>query len=630
MLNIDWFNPYKETLYSVGAIYLIVQNLPRSERFKVENIILVGLIPGPTEPSKHINTYLDPLIDDLLKLYYGIEMKDPLSTSGYTKIRAVLSCIVCDIPATRKVCGFLGCNATMGCSKCQKKIVTTSFGSKPDYSGFDLSSWTPRTHSEHHETCIKAKNAPTPTERFRIEKQHGARYSELLRLPYFDVIRYHTVDPMHNLFLGIAKNSIITWKDLNIISSANYSELQAKVDAIKPPPKLGRIPRKIGSGFSSFTADEWKNWILLYSGYALHGILPAQDYNCWLIFVKACIFICQLVITRQDAFNAHKLILQYCKTFEQLYGSDRCTPNMHMACHIYDCILDYGPLAAFWAFSFERYNGILENLKLSWCGPEKQMLKKFIDIQSIHYLKASSDPFFDMVYSGIIHPNSSFTSIDQMAFQTDFLSKQSTNFSCQVCEIDATFKSLYKLLPPIREKCFKDRDMADLNIVYSLLYPSQNFEILTLSRFYHKVNQIIINGEVFISTQSRSEQSAAVLAHWPSIRGIDTTGDAPVRIGIISSIIEHVATIKTSATDIIKTQKHVFAYVQWLQDHTRNDYFKSPCIISSSIFDDEGPANVVPVSRLIARCAIVHDLLCEFDYGEDRICVSIPLFKKVL
>ena len=70
--------------------------------------------------------------------------------------------------------------------------------------------------------------------------------------------------------------------------------------------------------------------------------------------------------------------------------------------------------------------------------------------------------------------------------------------------------------------------------------------------------------------------------------------------------------------------------MQWLQDHTRRDYFKSPCIISSSIFDDEGPANFVPVSRLIARCAIVHDLLYEFDYGEDRICVSIPLFKKVL
>ena len=35
--------------YSVGAIYLIIQNLPRSMRYKRENVILVGLIPGPKE-----------------------------------------------------------------------------------------------------------------------------------------------------------------------------------------------------------------------------------------------------------------------------------------------------------------------------------------------------------------------------------------------------------------------------------------------------------------------------------------------------------------------------------------------------------------------------------------------------
>lgn len=37
--------------YSVGAIYLIVLNLPRHERFKEENIILVGMTPGPNEPK---------------------------------------------------------------------------------------------------------------------------------------------------------------------------------------------------------------------------------------------------------------------------------------------------------------------------------------------------------------------------------------------------------------------------------------------------------------------------------------------------------------------------------------------------------------------------------------------------
>ena len=32
-LNIDWLQPFKRTNYSVGAIYVAVQNLPREERF---------------------------------------------------------------------------------------------------------------------------------------------------------------------------------------------------------------------------------------------------------------------------------------------------------------------------------------------------------------------------------------------------------------------------------------------------------------------------------------------------------------------------------------------------------------------------------------------------------------------
>ena len=53
-LNIDWFDPFdpfEETQYSAGAIYLTVFNLPRAERLKFENIILVAMIPGPHEPS---------------------------------------------------------------------------------------------------------------------------------------------------------------------------------------------------------------------------------------------------------------------------------------------------------------------------------------------------------------------------------------------------------------------------------------------------------------------------------------------------------------------------------------------------------------------------------------------------
>lgn len=43
MLNIDWFQPFKYTNYSVGAIYMTILNLPRHLRFKKKMSFLLGL-----------------------------------------------------------------------------------------------------------------------------------------------------------------------------------------------------------------------------------------------------------------------------------------------------------------------------------------------------------------------------------------------------------------------------------------------------------------------------------------------------------------------------------------------------------------------------------------------------------
>ncbi len=61
--------------------------------------------------------------------------------------------ITCDIPASRKVasrkvCGFLGHNAALGCNKCFKTFDVVSPG-VTDYSGFDRENWVLRTC----ETC---------------------------------------------------------------------------------------------------------------------------------------------------------------------------------------------------------------------------------------------------------------------------------------------------------------------------------------------------------------------------------------------------------------------------------------------------------------------------------------------
>ena len=141
LINVDWFQPYKHIQYSVGAIYIAILNYPRHLRYLRENMILVGVLPGPHEPSLHINSYLEPLVRELISLWRGIEMD---TTEGSKVIRAALLCNSSDIPATRKNGGFVGHAALKGCSQCLKEFPTNVFGEKPDYSGFNPTSWPKR------------------------------------------------------------------------------------------------------------------------------------------------------------------------------------------------------------------------------------------------------------------------------------------------------------------------------------------------------------------------------------------------------------------------------------------------------------------------------------------------------
>ena len=121
------------------------------------------------------------------------------------------------------------------------------------------------------------------------------------------------------------------------------------------PHDIGRTPRKIECNFAGFTADQWKNWTVIYSSYARQGILPQKDLDCWLLFVNACKIMGIKVITTEDIALGDSYMMQVV----QLYGSEVVTPNMHLHGHLKECVNEFGPFHGFWCFSFERYNASL-------------------------------------------------------------------------------------------------------------------------------------------------------------------------------------------------------------------------------------------------------------------------------
>ena len=93
MLNVDWFQPFKRRSdYSVGVIYFVVMNLPRSQRFKFENVIIGGIIPS-LESEPKLNTFLEPCVDELNGLWKGILLfYQPFSCSTKNSCCSTLCC----------------------------------------------------------------------------------------------------------------------------------------------------------------------------------------------------------------------------------------------------------------------------------------------------------------------------------------------------------------------------------------------------------------------------------------------------------------------------------------------------------------------------------------------------------
>ncbi|RHZ57709.1 hypothetical protein Glove_384g66 [Diversispora epigaea] len=127
------------------------------------------------------------------------------------------------------------------------------------------------------------------------------------------------------------------------------------------PADLGRIPGKIycGEGFSNFTADQWRIFISIYATVVLWEYLEEVDRKILTYFVRICHLFVNRILETKSLDEIHKKIVDV-TLIEKKYGRNVITPNLHLSLHLSACSHDFGPLYAFWCFSFERMNGILE------------------------------------------------------------------------------------------------------------------------------------------------------------------------------------------------------------------------------------------------------------------------------
>ncbi|KAJ2923601.1 hypothetical protein H1R20_g13494, partial [Candolleomyces eurysporus] len=238
-LCVDFFNPsgnkQSGQKKSVGIISLVCLNLPPGERYKPENMFLAGIIPGPNEPTLDcINHYLTPLVSELLEFWQpGVFISRTHKYPMGRVVRCALVAVVCDIPAARKTAGFAAVKHEFFCSICKCRKSRDGFVGRP------YQDWERRSNTECREHAEKYRSAADEKSRLLAFNEYGVRWSELLRLPYFDPSRFVVVDAMHNLFLGLIQEHCKHILGLELASSPVEKVLTLPLDTTWEsfPPK---------------------------------------------------------------------------------------------------------------------------------------------------------------------------------------------------------------------------------------------------------------------------------------------------------------------------------------------------------------------------------------------------------
>ena len=446
----------------------------------------------------------------------------------------------------------------------------------------------------------------------------------LLDLPYFDIIAHCAIDPMHNLFLGTSKHVMEMWQKLNIINSKDLLIIQDRVNSMTPPCGVGRIPAKISSNFCDFTADEWKNWTLIYSIYALNGILPKEEMSVWELYVKACNILCTRFITIDNVKLAHCLLHQFNCSFEEMHGSEYCSINMHLSCHLAETIINFGPIYAFWCFPYERFNGILGAYTTNNHSINVQIMRKFALHQFLDKYVLDSG-FLLQEYKEYIMSNLSehFTNVSSGSLrlqQLDFnlYNVISAHRNRTASGVTYSASDNDKLCGCIYEGAFSDAQFECLNQLYSSLYV--NSHIMHISRIYQRASDVELysTNECYSSSTSISKMSNCAYV-------LNTTSVPPrIQLCTIQYFVKH--SISFEKSGIASPLEHISAYIQWFEilSELHQEWLGDTVDVWSPNVSQHC---YVSVQQIQCKAAIARSVLNFGEGIEHEVIISVPVHK---
>ena len=410
-LNTDGVQIFKSSVVSMWPVYMMINELPSSERKLKENIVYYGLWISSKKPIMW--SFLKPLHDEMCKLEDGVNLKDN-NEKEFTMKATIINC-VCDLPARCMVSNSMQFNGKYGCWYCLQpgETYTTNKGGHVHiypYKENDPKEPQRTTENLEHDVNQVVKNVQNNKKDYIVNGIKGPFWFMFLK--HFNVIHGFVIDYMHGICAGVMKMLLLLWFDKQHkqeqFSVINLKSIVSdRLKAINPNLSVTRPPRSLDE-LGHWKSSEFRNFLFLWSLSVLYGILPDPYYMHYCLLVQAIYNLCKENITEAELVNAEKCLLKFVEHFEKLYSSRYLTMNMHQLVHITDCVRANGPLFANNCFVFEDLNGYILKHIHGPTGVEMQIINALTKMQAIPSMidiyveKESPDEAF---INSILKPN---------------------------------------------------------------------------------------------------------------------------------------------------------------------------------------------------------------------------------
>ena len=394
-ISLSWYadgvSIFKSSKSELWPFYLTINELPYNDRAKVSNALLTGIWFGKVKPQPGI--FLEPLRADVTRLHQGVNLSWGINPVHDITVKATVMCGTADIPAKALFLDFKGHNGTYGCAKCKIQSVNIRRGLNIyPYRG-NLEARTEEETTEHAREALELPAmGGSPADVF------GVKGLSILSTFVHKYVQSVAVDVMHCAYLGVMKALMMLWFDAKYkdkdFSLRSYTNLvNQRLSKISPPSFVQRFSRTLND-IKYWKAHELKAFLYYYSVPVVRDLLPDLHFDHHKHLVLGLYLLNQRSVSEHDINVASDVLKEYCGLFEDLYGIENMTCNLHQLLHLPDIVRKFGPLWVTSCFPYEDMNGKLKKLVKGTRYAELQvcsgvsMLVKFAEL--INHIPANS------------------------------------------------------------------------------------------------------------------------------------------------------------------------------------------------------------------------------------------------